>query len=74
MHGVHNLPDVLSPTEDALVREEIKTLLSPDEDYAASWRLLVLDFGWNCTCLLEPRPIINVSGRMRQSGAVQFRH
>jgi hypothetical protein len=51
----------------------MKTLFSLVEDYAASWRLLVLDFGWNCTRMLESRPVIYVSGRMRQGGAVQFR-
>jgi hypothetical protein len=60
MHGVHYSPDDIPPTEDALVREEMKTLLSPVEDYAAPWRLLVFNFGGYCTYPLEPRPIINV--------------
>jgi hypothetical protein len=65
MQSVHNLPDDLSLTEDALVGHHVKTLLSLIENYAASWRLLVLDIGWNCTRVLELRPVIYVPGWMR---------
>ena len=65
IHRSHNIPDNLSLTEDALVREEMKTLLSPVEDHAATRRSLVLNLGWNCAFFLEPRPVFLMSGRMR---------
>jgi hypothetical protein len=61
MQNVHNLPDDLSLTEDALVRKEMKTLLSPVENYAATRRSLVLNLGWHGAFVLEPRPVFVVS-------------
>lgn len=73
MHSVDYSPDDISPTENALVREEMKTLLSPVENDAATWRLLVLDLGWYGTHLLKPCPAINVAGRMSQGSTVVLR-
>ena len=73
MHGVHNLPDNLSLTENALVGEKMKTLLLPMKDDATPWRYLILDLGWNCTHVLEPLPVVAVASGMREGSTVGFR-
>ena len=73
MHGVLYLSDDLSVTPDALVGEKIKTLLPPLKDDTSPWRSPVLNIGWHCTRVLKIRPVIVVSGRMRQGSAVGFR-
>jgi hypothetical protein len=72
-HGVHNPPDDIPPQENAFVREEMKTFLSPVEDYAASRRSLILDLDWHCASALEPCPVVDVASGMRHGGAVGFR-
>jgi hypothetical protein len=74
MHDFHNSRNHITPTEDAFVGHQVKTLLPPVEDYAASWLLFVLDICGNCTSTLEPFPMVNVAGRMRQRSAVGLRH
>jgi hypothetical protein len=64
MHRIQNLPDNLSLAEYALIREKMKTLLSPVKDNAATRRSLVLHVGWHFTPVLEKRPIINMCSRM----------
>lgn len=73
VQGVHNLPDDITPTEDALVREEIKTLLSTVEDNAATRRLLVFNLGWHFSIAPKQLPVVNVAGGMPQRRAIGFR-
>jgi hypothetical protein len=54
---------LLSKNANICIQSE--PLLSPVEDYAATWEFLVLDLGGNCTSALEPRPVVNVAGGMR---------
>ena len=70
MHGVHNLPDDISPTEDALVSQQVKPPLSLVEDNPTSWRLLVFNFSRYYAGLLELRPVVDVAGGMPQRRAV----
>jgi hypothetical protein len=73
MQAVHYSPYDISPTEDTLVCQQMEPLLTLVIDDAPPWRLLVFNFGGHCASALEPRPVVNMAGRMTQSIAVGFR-
>jgi hypothetical protein len=74
VHGFHYSGDHITPPENALVGHQVKTLLSPIEDYAPTRRLIVFRIRWYGSVALEPSPVVDVAGGMTQGGAVRFCH